>query len=99
MTTVLLQVASVDAPLPTGVVAGLLRLVLTSFDGSFSQTQDVNGDSATFLSVPDGQYTATAQALDSSGGNLGAPVSQNFEISSPPPQTFKQPQTITITLS
>ncbi len=39
--------------------------------------------SATFTNVPDGSYTATAQAVDASGNPLGAPfTSATFTVAS-----------------
>lgn len=99
MANVLISVVTVDTDLPAGVLPGALRISLTQTDGTVVSSQDVAGVEATFADVVPGTYVAVAQALDSQAQSLGAQVVQTFVVPTPPPTTFAQPQTITVTLS
>lgn len=63
---------------PTGLAAGATRFTITDTNGAVVQTQDVNGDSATFTGLDDGTFTASAQILDTAGAPLGDAVTTSF---------------------
>lgn len=100
MSTVLLAVTTSDVALPDGVTAGNLRFTITGSNGNVLQTQDVADVSATFLNVPAGDYTMSAQRLASTGENLGAAVTGNFSVAATPPvQTYAAPNAISATVT
>ena len=85
--------------LPEGVTFAGINVTLT--DGAnFNQTvaADLSSNTATFANVPPGTYTATAQAVDSSGGAIG-PATQPSNPVTVAALTFPQPQTVTLTLA
>lgn len=63
---------------PTGLGSGATRFSIVDANGAIVQTQDVNGNSASFSGLADGTFTATAQLLDTAGAVLGDAVSTTF---------------------
>jgi hypothetical protein len=98
MTDIVVTVATTPAPLPTGIVAGLLQINL--FDGSNAVvgSQTVGGLTATFSAVSPGTYYANAQRLDSNGNALGA-VSPNSDVVTVVLATFDSPSSVAIALA
>lgn len=78
---------------PSNLPAGLTRFAIIASDGSIAHTQDVAGLDATFTGVEDGNFTGSAQLLDTAGGLLGDPVTQAFEdgVAVPPTGATFQP--------
>ncbi|MDR5813334.1 hypothetical protein QCE62_06975 [Caballeronia sp. LZ033] len=99
---VTVAVAVVSASLPAGVTAGLLRLAIVDSIGTVVQQQDVSGTSADFDGLSAGDYTATAQRLDSTGAPLGDAVASPFTVPSDgsggATGTYDAPQSITVTV-
>lgn len=88
---------------PAGTVFGKLRLsMVDKNDASKAFSADVD-DSAgpsefTFPLVPVGGYIVAAQRLDSIGSNLGAMLSQDFDVIDVPTVSGSIPSTMTVTL-
>lgn len=78
-------------PSPSGLAAGATRFTITDTNGAVVQTQDVNGDSATFTGLADGTFTATAYLLDTAGNVLGDPVTTTFVDGNQVPSDPGQP--------
>lgn len=83
MSKVTLNVATVQAALPTGVTAGAFRFSLTDAAGNVVQTQDVNATQAIFAGVADGHYTASVVRVDVNGNVIGTPVTVEFDAANP----------------
>jgi hypothetical protein len=87
---------------PSGLPAGLTRFAIIAADGSIVNTQDVAGLSATFTGVADGDFTGSAQLLDTAGALLGSPVTQAFVDGvavTPPAATFQPLVSLSITVT
>jgi hypothetical protein len=87
---------------PSGLAAGLTRFAIIASDGTIAHTQDVAGLDATFTGVKDGDFTGSAQLLDTAGGLLGEPVTQAFQDGSPatpPAATFQPLVSLSITVT
>jgi hypothetical protein len=93
---VLVATASVLETVPVGVGAGG---ILVSIAGVGDQTLSAAPYTATFQNVPDGDYVVSAQAKGSDGSNLGAAISQQFSVVTPP-NTIQvdEPQSVTVTM-
>lgn len=78
-------------PSPTGLGSGATRFTITDTNGAVVQTQDVNGDSATFTGLADGTFTASAQLLDTAGAPLGDAVTTTFVDGNEVPTDPSQP--------
>lgn len=86
-------------PSPSGLTSGATRFTITDTNGAVVQTQDVNGDSASFSGLTDGTFTASAQLLDTAGAPLGDAVSTSFvdgnQVPTDPGQGGSQPSSAT----
>lgn len=78
-------------PSPTGLGSGATRFTITDTNGAVVQTQDVDGQSATFTGLSDGTFTASAQLLDTAGAPLGDAVTTTFVDGSEVPSDPGQP--------
>lgn len=83
MSTVVVAVETSSTPFPAGTVPA--GIVISLSGGAVpAQTVTTAPYSASFSDVAPGTYTATAQAVDASGNQLGAPaVSAEFTIAAP----------------
>jgi hypothetical protein len=64
------------------------------------QTGTANETSFTFpTDVAPGAYTATAIAVNQTGATMGAAATADFTVAAPPPATFAQPASLTVTVS
>jgi len=93
---VLVATTSVEEVVPVGVSASG---ILVSIAGVGDQMLSAAPYTATFADVPDGDYVVSAQAKGSDGGVLGAAISQQFSVSTPP-NTIQvdEPQSVIVTL-
>jgi len=81
---------------PAGTVGGQTKFSVT---GQPDQLVDASVLSATFADVPAGDYTASAERLDSAGATLGTPVTAAFNVPVPPaPVSIDVPASINVTL-
>lgn len=83
MATVVVSLETQSQNFPAGTVAA--GIVITIVGSSIApQTVTAAPYSATFADVPAGQYSASAQAVDSNGNALGAAaVSAQFTVAAP----------------
>ena len=96
MSTVIVSVATASTPFPAGTVPA--GIVITLSGGIAPQTVTAAPYSASFSDVAPGQYTASAQAIDSAGNALGAAaVSAEFTIAAPD-VNVDIPQTVSVTV-
>lgn len=88
---------------PSGLAAGITRFAIIAEDGTVAHTQDVAGLSATFNGVEDGNFTGSAQLLDTAGALLGSPVTQAFvdgvPVTPPAAVTFQPLTGLSITVT
>ena len=96
MATVLVEVESTSTQFPAGTVpAG----IVITIDGITPQTVAAAPYKATFENVGPGTYTASAQAVSSTGTALGAAfVSTPFTVSAPD-VNVDVPASVTVTIS
>jgi hypothetical protein len=102
MSKVIIAIATVVATLPAGIEAGPLRIALLDQAGNVVQAQTLTGVEATFTGIADGEFTATAVRLDSTGANLGDVITQAFTVAlvvPPVPATFDAPTGLTISVT
>lgn len=99
MSKVTVSIVTVAVDLPSGVVAGALRVNLHDTAGAVLQTVDIDSGDAVFSNVNDGSYTVTAVRLDSANGNLGNKVSQAFDVGPAVPLTYQAPSGLTVVVS
>lgn len=97
MATVTIAIQTTTTALPTGVVAGALRVTLLSNGAEFA-AQDVDGAEAVFYGVPDGDYTATAVRLDDAGAELSAVISANFTVDETA-ETYEAPSGLSVSVA
>lgn len=73
---------TIPGVLPPGVAQGLTQFTILSTDVPpvVVATQQVAGLTALFTGIENGLYTAEVQVLDTTGGNLGVPVTQSFTV-------------------
>lgn len=74
---------------PSGLPQGNTRFQILDSTGAVVQTQDVVGLSASFSGVADGNFTATAQLLDTAGNPLGTQLTKAFVDGQPAATTFQ----------
>ncbi|QCP50172.1 hypothetical protein FAZ95_13875 [Trinickia violacea] len=104
---VTVTVATAAAALPAGLVFGGIKVSLTDSKSNpvvdstgapvAAQTLTAAPYVAEFNNVPDGAYSATAAAIDTTGGDIGNAITQAFTVNSAAPATYDSPQGITIT--
>ena len=97
-------VSTAAAPLPAGITFDHITITVKDGAGA-SQTANVNGTesppfTAVFNNVASGSCTADAQAIDSTGANLGTPATQLlFTMPTPVATTFPQPASLSVAVS
>lgn len=103
MSKVIVAVALASASFPATTPA-VAKIRISIHEGVILDTvldsQDVpvtEPVQAIFEGVPDGAYTAMAQAIDAAGNNVGDPVTGKFNASSPPVD-MNVPTSITVSL-
>ena len=74
---------------PSGKGQGLTRFQILDSTGTVVQTQDVQALTASFSGVADGDFTATAQLLDTDGNPLGEQLSKSFTDGQPVSTTYQ----------
>jgi hypothetical protein len=97
---VLVTVSVTPTPLPSGVTYDHITITLQDASGA-TQTDNIDGVtdlSANFTVTAVGPGAVTAQAVDSTGANLGAPASGAFVIP-PVVGNYPQPTSILVTVS
>jgi hypothetical protein len=113
-------IATTTAPLANGITFAGLNVSLSDTAGN--PVNDSNGAVlvpvslatapyvASFSNVPDGDYVATATAVDTTGAVIGTPITQAFTLTTtssgpvvslptPPVATFDSPVSISVTVS
>jgi hypothetical protein len=94
MSTVIVAVATTSTSFPAGTVAA--GIVISLSGGAVpAQTVTAAPYTASFADVAPGTYTATAQAVDSSGNPLGA-AATSAEFTVAAPVMVDVPQTVTV---
>lgn len=98
MYNVSVTITNTDTPLPSGTIFGHTNLTVTDAAGAV-QNFSLNGSESppwtqVVAGLADGVSTYSAQAVDSTGANLGTAVTTTF---TPVPKTFPAPTTITVT--
>lgn len=78
---------------PSGKGQGLTRFQILDASGAVVDTLDLQALTASFSGVPDGDFTATAQLLDTDGNTLGELMSKSFHdgAETPPAAATFQP--------
>jgi hypothetical protein len=106
VTQIVVQLTNVDTPLPAGIAFAAIALVVVDNSGATLPAVTLNGTetppwSATLTGASGpNEVTATFQALDTSGNNLGTPlVATETGTGGQPPGTFPQPTSATITVT
>jgi len=95
MSKVTVKIATTSVALPTGRTPGKLRISLLQ-GGEVLDFEEVTGKEAVFERIDDGQYTVTAQRLDSSGAELGGVITANFTVDGNVEQMYDAPSAITV---
>ena len=93
---VLVDVATVKQDFPAGTVPAGIQITISGLPGKMATTAPY---SAVFAGVPDGDYTATAQAVDATGAALGSPQSVPFSVVTPATVSVDVPQSVTVTMN
>ena len=94
MSTVIVQVEMQPQPFPAGTVPAGVKITLSN---GAAQVIAAAPYSATFTDVAPGSYTASAQAVDAAGADLGAAaVSAEFTIAAP--VSVDVPSVVTVTV-
>lgn len=105
MTTIVVQVQTQQKPLPPGVLFAAIAILVVDNSGATLDAKLVNGSetppwSATFTGTEGpNEATATLQALDTAGNNIGEAVVLTETGTGGQPQTFPAPVGGTITVS
>lgn len=84
--TVAVSVATTPQSFPAGTVSGGIVVSLGAFP---AQTLSAAPYVATFAAIESGDYTITAQAIDSAGAPIGAAVSYPLTIAPDAPATVE----------
>ena len=93
MKTASVTVLTQEVELPNEIITGKLRISLA---GPVNQVQEIDGVDATFADLVAGDYTITAERLDSNGNVLGQPASANFTVTV---EMYAAPVSITVSLA
>ncbi len=99
MSTITVTLVVTPTALPTGVTFDHINVTLTDFAGA-ATTNSIDGVSTlttTFENAAAGDGSVTAQAIDSTGANLGTPLTQAYTGTGS--ATFPQPASMTIVVS
>lgn len=84
---------------PSGLKQGNTRFQILDSAGTVAATQDVAALQATFTGIADGDFTATAQLLDTAGNPLGTVLSKAFTDGAPVVTTFQPLNDISVTVT
>lgn len=102
MSKVTASVATVQAELPVGITAGLLRFNLLDGVGAIVSTQDIADITVVFTAVPDGSFQVQVARLDTTATVIGAFVTSDpFDVKTVvvAPAFYDAPSALTITVS
>ncbi len=84
-----------DIVVPAGTVVDAINLTFTKDDGTHVGVKLVPGSSSGSMDLPEGNYVATAQALDAVGNAIGMPVTDTFVVAPAPTATVSVPTALT----
>lgn len=98
MAQVIVAATVKDFKVPATTLPGKYEVAITDSNGVVNKVE-VDAPTNTFSDVVPGDYTASVQLLDSSGGPLGDKATQTFTVSPPAETTVSVPDVVTVTVS
>jgi hypothetical protein len=99
MANINLTMTTTPTPLPAGVTFGGFKFILTAPSGNSSNSGVVQTLTWTFQNAAPGTYTASVEAVDTTGAVIGTPVTIQVPVPVPAGQTYEAPTGLSFTLS